>query len=361
MRIAIIGGGPIGLEAALYARALRHEPIVFERGLVAQNVSQWGFVSLFSPWTMNTTPLGWKAINAERRTDPPDGKICPTGNEFRDRYLLPLASSRQLQDAIRTRSNVISVAPKHGRFNVTLRDANSSERVETADAVFDCSGTYHHHRWAGRGGVPAPGERDAEARIWYQLPDITGRDRDRFIGKHTLVLGAGYSAATVLLGLEALHRENSKTRASWAIRRIGQAMQALHNDPLPARASLVKHSIAVANSPPSWLQYLGNCVLERIDAEKQIGVTLKYMETDLALVVDEVVALVGYGPEQLMEPWASGSPAAADGLLNPAPNLFILGAKSFGTNSNFLLAVGHRQIRDAFRILSGDANLDLYA
>jgi hypothetical protein len=361
MRIAIIGGGPIGLEAALYARRLGHECVVFERGLVAQNVSQWGFVSLFSPWAMNTTPLGWKAINADRLQDPPSPKICPTGNEFRDRYLLPLASSRQLQDAIRVNTTVRRIARKNGRFEITLHDASNAERIEQADAVLDCSGTYQRHRWAGRGGLPATGERDAESRIWYQLPDVIGRDRERFIGKHTLVLGAGYSAATVLLGLEALHRENSKTRASWAIRRIGQAMQALHNDPLPARASLVKHSIEVANNPPSWLQYLGNCVLERIDAEKQIAVTLKYMETDLALVVDEVVALVGYGPEQLLESWAPAPPAAADGLLNPEPNLFILGAKSFGTNSNFLLAVGHRQIRDTFHILTGDQNLDLYA
>ncbi len=360
MLIAIIGAGPIGLEAALYARKLGHDCVVFERGLVAQNVSRWGFVSLFSPWTMNTTPLGWKAINAGRLTDPPNPKICPTGDELRDRYLLPLSSSRQLQDAIWVNTTVLKIARKSGRFEITLRDPSGAQRVESAGAVFDCSGTYHHHRWAGRGGVPAPGERDAESRIWYELPDVIGRDRDRFIGRHTLVLGAGYSAATVLLGLEALHRENSRTRASWAIRRIGQALQALHNDPLPARASLVKHSLEIANKPPKWLQYVGNCVLERIDDAKQIGVTLKYMETDLALVVDEVVALVGYGPEQLIESWTSPPPAAADGLLNPEPNFFILGAKSFGTNSNFLLAVGHRQIREAFRIVTGDQNLDLY-
>src|SRR5439155_22207049 len=129
-------------------------------------------------------------------------------------------------------------------------------------------------------------------------PDVLGKDRSRFIGRHTLILGAGYSAATVLQNLEFLHRENPATKVSWAIRRIGQAMQALHNDPLPARAALTKMSLNLADHPPAWLQYLGNCVLERIEESGgNFGVTLRYMETDLALAVDEVVALVGYSPD----------------------------------------------------------------
>ena len=35
LRIAILGAGPIGLEAALYARTLGHTVMVFEQGQVA--------------------------------------------------------------------------------------------------------------------------------------------------------------------------------------------------------------------------------------------------------------------------------------------------------------------------------------
>ena len=49
-KIAIIGGGPIGLEAALYARTLGHEVVVYERGDTAESVKSWSFVRLFSPW-----------------------------------------------------------------------------------------------------------------------------------------------------------------------------------------------------------------------------------------------------------------------------------------------------------------------
>jgi hypothetical protein len=316
----------------------------------------------------------------------PDAKLCPTGHELRDHYLLPLAGS--LGGAIQADTQVVSIGHEDGggsqpaRFRLLARGAGGGERVDNADVVLDCSGTYAHHRWAGRGGVPAPGERGLESRIWYQLPDVLAKDKHRFLGKHTLILGAGYSAATILQNLAHLHRENPRTKVSWAIRRIGQAMQAIHNDLLPARASLVKMSIELANNPPAWLQYLGNCVLEEIEADAQFGVTLKYMETDLSLVVDEVVALVGYGPDaSIYEPLQVPGTAAplkrpdaavvggmtADDvlasqmLLNPTPGFFILGAKSYGTNSNFLLQVGHKQIRDAFRVLANDPNLDLYA
>lgn len=407
-QIAIIGGGPIGLEAALYARALGHAVVVYERGDVAESVKSWGFVRLFSAWEMNATPLGWNTLAAPA----PSGE-CPTGEELCQRYLLPLAASQSLESALRTHTTVISIGrddfqksdaiakPDRGNspFRMLVRDDSGAERIDRAEVVLDCSGTYTHHRWSGRGGIPAPGERalEREGRIRYTLPDILGRDRARFVGRHTLVLGAGYSAATALLNLEQLYQEDRATKVTWATRRVSQAMQAIHGDPLPARARLVEFSIALADHPPPWLQYLGNCVLEQVDANGgggggKIGVTLHnpYMKTDLALAVDELIALVGYAPDtsiyeqlQVHQCYATAGPmktAAAlmsagaggadcmtageaigpDALKNPEPSFFILGAKSFGTNSSFLLQTGHKQVRDCFRLIQNDAALDLY-
>ena len=56
----------------------------------------------------------------------------------------------------------------------------------------------------------------------------------------------------------------------------------------------------------------------------------------------------------------AGDALGPDTLKNPEPNFFILGAKSFGTNSNFLLQVGHQQVRDVFRLIHNDPQLDLY-
>jgi hypothetical protein len=399
-RIAIIGGGPIGLEAALYARELGHEGVIYERGEIAESVKSWDFVRLFSPWEMNTTTLGWKAIGARA----PRGNN-PTGDELRQTYLLPFAISQSLGGVTRTQTTVLSIGKDdfqksdaiakpdraNSPFRILVRDAEGAERIDKADIVLDCSGTYTNHRWSGRGGIPAPGERALEPRIRYTLPDILGRDRNRFSGRHTLVLGAGFSAATALLNLEQLYRDDARTKVSWAIRRVGQAMQGIHDDPLPARAKLVEFSIGLADHPPPWLQYLGNCTLEQIsESDDQLAVTLRYNDTDLALVVDEMIALVGYSPDasiyeqlQIHQCYATAGPmkmsaallgaGAAGGdcmtagealgpdtLKNPEPNFFILGAKSFGTNSNFLLQIGHQQIRDAFRLIQNDAVLDLY-
>ena len=48
-------------------------------------------------------------------------------------------------------------------------------------------------------------------------------------------------------------------------------------------------------------------------------------------------------------------------LLNPEPDFYVLGAKSYGRNSRFLISLGLTQIRDLFTLLADRAELDLYA
>ena len=56
----------------------------------------------------------------------------------------------------------------------------------------------------------------------------------------------------------------------------------------------------------------------------------------------------------------AGATFSADALKNPEPDFYILGAKSYGTNSNFLMQTGHKQIRDIFRLIEGNQRLDLH-
>ena len=46
--------------------------------------------------------------------------------------------------------------------------------------------------------------------------------------------------------------------------------------------------------------------------------------------------------------------AGAATLRNPEPNFYILGAKSYGRNSNFLLRTGFEQVRDVFTLITGE-------
>lgn len=104
-RIAILGGGPIGLEAALYARTAGLTVTVYEQGHPAEAVNRWGFVRMFTPLGMNVTPLGRMTLVKERPpVDLPADTEYLTGREFRDRYLVPLANSSVLKDCIRPQS-----------------------------------------------------------------------------------------------------------------------------------------------------------------------------------------------------------------------------------------------------------------
>ena len=69
-KIAVLGAGPIGLEAALYARYLGYDVEIFERGQAAENVLRWGHVRMFSPFHMNRSPLGLAALTAQDSASP---------------------------------------------------------------------------------------------------------------------------------------------------------------------------------------------------------------------------------------------------------------------------------------------------
>src|SRR3989304_5810073 len=91
-RIAIVGAGPIGLEAAAHAVQAGFEVRVFERGRVAENVRGWGHVRLFSPFGINASTWGRRTLAGDSlaATRLPNADEILTGREFAERHLLPL-------------------------------------------------------------------------------------------------------------------------------------------------------------------------------------------------------------------------------------------------------------------------------
>src|SRR3954454_12062382 len=237
-RVAILGAGPIGLEAALAAAERGWAFTVFESaGRAGGNVRDWGHVRLFTPWEMNVSERMRQVL-----PDAPGGRSLPTGAELAGRLLDPLAELPQLATNIRLGTRVDAVARegllKHEeiasarrgahRFRLLVSDAAGHESVEHADVVLDCTGTYGQPNALGDGGIPAPGERALELRIERRLPrlDATGRpplsatgtapfgatgtapasaaSRARHIpwARSTVLLtGAGHSAQTAARGL----------------------------------------------------------------------------------------------------------------------------------------------------------------
>ncbi|MGI8558685.1 MAG: NAD(P)-binding protein, partial [Solirubrobacteraceae bacterium] len=62
-RIAILGSGPIGLEAALAAAERGLDFTVYEAATtVGGFVRRWSHVSMFTPWEMNVSPRARAAL-----------------------------------------------------------------------------------------------------------------------------------------------------------------------------------------------------------------------------------------------------------------------------------------------------------
>ncbi len=402
-RIAILGAGPIGLEAGLYARQLKLPFTIFEQGRIAEHVQRWGHTRLFSPFGMNTTSLGRKAV-AGNRLEPnfPADTQCITGREHVAQYLAPLAEL--LRERIKTDTRVISI----GRANVYKHEAigdparakspfvlvlreKQAERYEEADIVLDCTGTYSHHRWLGPNGLPALGEAQVEPSIIYGLPDILGDAKRDYVNKSILVIGAGYSAATTVCSLAKLSLEHNTTWTTWVSRSPQtQPLRRIPDDPLRERDKLAVSANLLATRDDDNVEYRANTVVEQIEVLQQnqgFRVMLRTGSQKKPLEVEKIIANVGYTPDraiyrelQIHECYATFGPmklAAAllgqksndcmkqichgpESLRNPEPNYYILGAKSFGRNSQFLLRIGFEQVRDVFTLIMSDAKLDLY-
>lgn len=399
----MIGGGPIGLEAALYARQLGYSVAVYERGRIGEHLQQWGHVCLFSPFAMNSTPLG-RSILAEEQPGRqlPDGDELLTGRQHLAQYLEPLARCRLLADCIHCETAVLAIG-RSGRlktdfgpdsrseapFRLLLRE-KQKERFAEADVVLDCSGTYGQHRWLGDGGIPAAGEMSAAAQIAYRLEDVLGDRRAHYAGKCTLVVGGGYSAATTVCALAELAEKYPETWIIWLVRDAASApIKRVRNDPLRERDRLAARANFLATRAEGNVEFhsqAGVQAVEPLGHDKGFRVHARIGKTPRTFDVDRIIANVGYTPDatlyrelQVHECYASCGPmklAAALGeaggdclqqtghgpgsLRNPEPDFYIIGAKSYGRNSQFLLRIGFEQVRDVFTLISGDAQLDLY-
>src|SRR5262245_8718497 len=93
--LAILGAGPVGLEAAALGLERGLDVHVFERGEVGAHALAWGHVRMFTPWRMNVGPASARLL-ARHGWSAPDPEACPTGAELAERVLQPLAATPEL-------------------------------------------------------------------------------------------------------------------------------------------------------------------------------------------------------------------------------------------------------------------------
>ncbi|MFE6529449.1 MULTISPECIES: NAD(P)-binding domain-containing protein [Streptomyces] len=387
--VVVVGAGPVGLAAAAHLVERGIEPLVLEAGSSAATaVRDWAHVRLFSPWAEVTDPAAEKLLAPTGWTRP-DGTTYPTGRDWAERYLQPLADA--LGDKVRYGATVTGVA-RAGRdrivdsgradqpFTVHLETADGGEERIAARAVIDASGTWSTPGPMGADGLPALGERRAADRITHRVPDLTDPAvRARYAGRRTAVVGSGASAFTALALLADLAGEEADTHAVWILRRgIGDATYGGGEaDQLPARGALgLRAKAAVEAGYASAVTGFRTEAVER-DGDRLVLVAEDGRRSD---PVDEVIALTGFRPdlsflselrlgldERLQAPTALAPlidpnvhscgtvyPHGVKELSHPEQGVYLVGMKSYGRAPTFLALTGYEQVRSIAAVLAGD-------
>ena len=229
--LAIVGAGPIGLEAALAALDAGFDTHLFERGDPGAHMLAWGHVRMFTPWRMNIGPSSRAHLERSSWTAP-DPDACPTGAEYVERLLQPLAMLPELKGRIHAHAQVVHIgrrgllksdSPANGGrrehpFRLLVRDPGGRESFLHAYSAIDASGIYGQPNWAGDGGIPARNELYLAPQLSYHVEDVLGLARERHAGKSVMVIGAGASAATTVADLAQLAGEVPGTQVVWATR-----------------------------------------------------------------------------------------------------------------------------------------------
>ncbi|OON27819.1 MULTISPECIES: FAD-dependent oxidoreductase [unclassified Micromonospora] len=387
--VVVIGAGPVGLAAAAHLHERGLPCTVLEAGdSVGAAVRRWGHVRAFSPWRYDIDDAARRLL-ADSGWTAPDPDALPTGDELVDAYLRPLAELPQIAPQVRLSARVAAIS----RLGLDrLRTAGREQTpflVRLADgeellarAVIDASGTGDTPNVLGASGLPARGEAAAGAYLDHALPDVLGADRDRFAGRHTLVVGAGHSAANTLLSLAELAADAPGTEVTWAIRAASptRAYGGGDADALPARGAL--GSRLRAHVEAGRIRLLTGFSVHALDpAGDRVTVTVRRPDGGQeSVTVDRIVAATGFRPDHgiaaelrldldpvlgatralapLIDPnehsCGTVPPHGVDELSHPEPGYYAVGMKSYGRAPTFLMATGYEQVRSVVAALAGD-------
>lgn len=391
--IAVIGAGPVGLAAAAHL-IQRGLPVkVYEAGAtVGANVKDWGHVCLFSPWEYNTDTAARALLQSHGWQEPP-GKAMPTGSDLFEAYLKPLAETPEMAAVIETNAKVMAITRQgtdkvlsKGRetkpFVLAVSNGNGSIRRDLARAVIDASGTWTAANPLGAGGILAEGEAENARSIAYGIPDVLGRDRANYEGKTTLIVGAGHSAANVILDLAKLAERNPATSIVWATR--GENLMRVYGggraDQLPARGELGSSLKALVDSE-RVTRVAGFSAIRVRAVDSQIIVEGETAQGIHEVgPIDRVVVSTGQRPDLNLtrelrldlDPWLESAKALGPlidpnlhscgsvpphghrELAHPEPGFYTVGIKSYGRAPTFLMLTGYEQVRSVVAAIAGD-------
>ncbi len=371
--IAVIGGGSIGVEAALYGRFLGYTVLLFDAHKVGHRQLAWGEHLMQESWSQVTTSLGLAAIEAQgTASDFPADDTCCTYREYVEKYLLPVARTDLLYDGVQINSPVVSVSRTgcslnspasitrraEQEFRVLVDSSPRGEYSQLVDIVLDCSGLAPRRGLASGSGL-AIGEIANRAKMLSGKVDVLGKHRARFAGMQTLLFGRDLTACANAIDLARLATEVEGTRITWVVPKLigtKESFEQLPDGPgdLAATAQrLIANQHPAVVSLPAW-------GIESLQHQTDWTVRLQTGEEEtLDIRGDNFINC-----HSLTRDWSfcdslALTTTASDHGTSPEPHYYLLGDKLLDGPCKISEGLAH--VRRVFALIGGRVDLDLYA
>lgn len=411
--IAIIGGGPLGVEAALYARFLGYFVMLSDQRKVGDSLTGWNQAAFRNAtddllmqsstagedagvpcWRDCTTPLGLAALEAQAGSAALPPVAGPVNyRDYVDKYLIPVARTDLLYDSIQVHARVVSVSrvgcsPQDScslerrseqEFRLLIDSKNRGEFTQLADIVLDCSGMFSSRRGLASGGSPAIGEGLHTNQMFLGKCDVRGTRRERFAGKHCLLFGSNLEACANALELLELAQAVPTTKLTWVIpKRLGTKGFQLATNLLSASAipptvqTLIDRAKHAIDNELDHLVPLAAWGIEALNYN-DLHWTIKLQTTEdetLQVAADVFINCAEpsthrrYLAELRVDARLDTEAAPLDTLLDTLtaePHYYQLGQRAVGPTRMCTLQAGFAQIRQTFAAIGGRQELDLYA
>ncbi len=391
--VAVVGGGPLGVEAALYARFLGYFVMLFDQHKLGDHWLAWGDAAMRAAdgqpatWCDVTSSLGLAALEAQSgEAAVPDPTAPVSCRQYVNDYLLPVARTDLLYESTHIHSRVTSISRcrcslddqaspatrAEREFRLLIDAANRGEYSQLADVVLDCSGRPARRGLASGGGL-AVGEIACRPHMHDGKRDVIGKHRRWFAGQHCVLFGNDVSACANAVELSELAAQVAGTRVSWVVpKRRGGSWQLAPELAAAGYATLREQAAALLAGDHPAVVPIAAWGIESIRCDAQgaasaaAGESAQAWQIKLQTTAEETLDLQADCFVNCSTRCRSGAHrhellvGPAERGLTAEPHYYVLG-QAAAPDQPLTIRDGLQQIREAFGWIGGRAELDLYA
>ncbi|MEM8733945.1 MAG: hypothetical protein AAGG44_06980 [Planctomycetota bacterium] len=405
--VLVIGAGPVGIEAALYARFLGYEVHVAERARVGGGLAEWGDDPLHDSDAAMSN-LGLAALQAQGAELPAVESVSSCSG-YVQQYLIPVAKTDLLYQSIQINSELISLSrtgvdgiteisseqKSELEFRALIHSKKRGEYSQVFDLVLDCSGvTTRAGLASGRGFAKGESSLPTEIREAAESGLFHGRTAisPEWMSGTTIVYGAGVEACATLQEYVSKLADGASSRLIWLLPKSYELENSPNNSGEQSKwaSELLELPKQYMDEAPRGVAVMDCWGIESIRRPRQ---AVESTDEHPAAAVSPWEVTMQTRPEESLEltcerfincqtpltDWsfyhrlqvgeaakqrtATGDLDSATPTLTSEPHLYVLGSKTIagsGDKSELDWQEIREQIRSTFALVGGRQDLNLY-